>query len=126
MGYITHNVNRFLVLLIVFISVALVTATAFFAQEFQGMNEGYDGYLDELKTLETELRVQKALNAEYEQNLELREQREALLQKVIEEERAKTPEPEVKIPVKKTSSIKSTVKPENVYSGPSLSYFGIY
>ena len=129
MGYITHNVNRFLVLLIVFISVALVTATAFFASEFQGMSDVQNGNLAELQELETELRIQRALNVEYEKNLALKEKREDILKKVLEQERAKQEvEQETRFVSKRfvSKSTSSKIKPENVYDGPSLSYFGVY
>ena len=84
MAFIRHNVNMYLLFLVLFAATSLVGSAVFFQQKFDGMVADYDSQIDRMNGLTEELSLKQAALSDAEQDLKLRQAREEKLNKINE------------------------------------------
>lgn len=84
MAFIRHNVNMYLLFLVLFAATSLVGSAVFFQQKFDGMVAAYDGQIDRMNGLASELSLKQAALVDAEQDLKLRQAREEKLNQINE------------------------------------------
>ena len=82
MSYIRHNVNIYLLFLILFTATSLVGATVFFQQKFDSMVNAYDSQIGQMNGLAQELSLKQSALQDAERDLELRQAREEKLNQI--------------------------------------------
>ena len=88
MAFIHKNINSGLLMLITFISVALVTATVYSVEAFDSLNAAYSEKAMEAEALAAEL----AQTATVQDALEQSKEREAVLARIMEEKQREAEE----------------------------------
>jgi len=84
MAYINHNVNMYLLFLMLFTATSLVGASVFFQHRFDSMVAAYDTQINQVNALAGELALKQGALADAEKDLKLREAREARLNQINE------------------------------------------
>lgn len=87
MTFIHKNVNSALLMLITFISVALVTATMYSVQAFDSINEAYAKQATKAETLAAELAEKQAMTDRLQQTAQSAQERENALAEIYEKQR---------------------------------------
>ncbi len=87
MTFIHKNVNSALLMLITFISVALVTATVYSVEAFDSINEAYAEKAMEAEALAIELAEKQAMTDSLQQTAQLTQERENALAEMLEKQR---------------------------------------
>jgi hypothetical protein len=90
MAFIHKNINSALLMLIVFISTALVTATVYSVEAFDTINEAYADRTMQAENLAKELAEKEAYAATLQQTAQLNQEREKALAEFIEKQRQDT------------------------------------
>ncbi|MBI4141840.1 hypothetical protein HY484_02875 [Candidatus Woesearchaeota archaeon] len=84
MAYIKHNVNMYLLFLMLFTATSLVGASVFFQHRFESMVAAYDTQINQVNELAEELALKQGALADVEKDLKLKEAREARLSQINE------------------------------------------
>ncbi len=87
MAFIHKNVNSALLMLIAFISVALVTATVYSVEAFDSINDAYAEQSVRAQTLEAELAEKAAMTDTLQKTAQLNQEREKALADMIEKQK---------------------------------------
>jgi hypothetical protein len=95
MAFIHKNINSGLLMLITFISVALVTATVYSVQAFDSLNEAYAEKAMLADTLSAELAAKDVMTDTLKQTAQLTQEREAALAQIIAQKQQETAQPQV-------------------------------
>ena len=74
----------YLLFLVLFAATSLVGSAVFFQQKFTGMVAAYDGQIDRMNSLASELSLKQAALVDAEKDLELRQAREEKLNQINE------------------------------------------
>ena len=114
MAFIHKNVNRGLMMLIAFISVALVTATVFSVEAFDGVNEAYAEQAMQVESLQAELAEAQIQKDSLKQAAALNQEREKALAVILEKQRKDAEEEQAK-----TQTIKVSSEPAKLTSEPA-------
>lgn len=94
MTFIHKNVNSALLMLITFISVALVTATVYSVQAFDSINDAYAEKAVQADELQKQLAENKAIADTMQQAAQLTQQREQALAEILQKKQQEQPAPE--------------------------------
>ncbi len=94
MAFIHKNVNSALLMLITFLSVALVTATVYSVQAFDSLNVAYSEKAMEAETLASQLKEHEVMADSLKQTAELTQEREAALAQIVEKQRQEAAQPQ--------------------------------
>ena len=95
MAFIHKNINSGLLMLITFISVALVTATVYSVQAFDSLNEAYAEKAMLADTLSAELAEKEVMTDTLKQTAQLTQEREDALAQIIAQKQQETAQPQV-------------------------------
>jgi hypothetical protein len=87
MAFIHKNVNSALLMLISFLSVALVTATVYSVNAFDNINSAYADQAMRADSLAKELADKSAMTTSLQATAELTQAREAALAKIVEQQK---------------------------------------
>jgi biopolymer transport protein ExbB/TolQ len=90
MAFIHKNINSALLMLITFISVALVTATVYSVEAFDSMNEAYAEKAMQVDALAAELAAKEAMTDSLQKTAQLTQERENALAEILEKQRQET------------------------------------
>ena len=94
MTFIHKNVNSALLMLITFISVALVTATVYSVQAFDSINDAYAEKAVQADELQKQLAENKAIADTMQQAAQLNQQREQALADILQKKQQEQAAPE--------------------------------
>lgn len=92
MAFIHKNVNSALLMLIAFISVALVTATVYSVEAFDSINDAYAEQAMRAQALEAELAQKAAMTDTLQKTAELNQEREKALAEMLEKQKQEAAE----------------------------------
>jgi len=101
MTFIHKNVNSALLMLITFISVALVTATVYSVQAFDSINTAYSEKALQADELQKQLSENQAMADSFQQAAQLNQQREQALAAILQQ---KQEQPAEQAPQEKATS----------------------
>ncbi len=87
MAFIHKNVNSALLMLIAFISVALVTATLYSVEAFDSINDAYAEQAMRAQALEAELAEKAAMADTLQKKAQLNQEREKALAEMLEKQK---------------------------------------
>ncbi len=87
MAFIHKNVNSALLMLIAFISVALVTATVYSVEAFDSINDAYAEQAMRAQALEAQLAEKAAMTDTLQKTAQLTQEREKALAELLEKQR---------------------------------------
>jgi hypothetical protein len=126
MTFIHKNVNSALLMLIVFISVALVTATVYSVEAFDSINEAYAEKAIYAESLAAELASKEAMTDDLKKAAQLTQEREQALTEIIkqrqaEEEQARADTQTITVP--DTPAKKAATAPGTTYKSPYRTRF---
>jgi predicted Holliday junction resolvase-like endonuclease len=129
MAYIHKNVNSGLLMLITFLSVALVTATVYSVQAFDSVTLALAEKEAAAAELTAQLREHEAMNDALKQTAQLTKDREAALANILEQQRQETAQQDstgstATIAVSTESASAATYPRTGVYNPYRQKYFG--
>jgi len=129
MAYIHRNVNSGLLMLITFLSVALVTATVYSVHAFDSVNVALAEQQARASELNAQLREHEAMNDALKQTAQLTQEREAVLSNILEQQRQETAQQDstgstATIAVSTESASAATYPRTGVYNPYRQKYFG--
>ncbi len=132
MAFIHKNVNSGLMMLVAFISVALVTATVYSVEAFDSINTAYAEKTMQVEALSAELAEKEAMTDSLQKTAELTQEREKALAEILVKQRQETAEmqksgdnAQQQITVS-SEPAKATKYPSGVYNPYRQRYWGWY
>ena len=99
MAYINHNVNMYLLFLMLFTATSLVGASVFFQHQVESMATAYNGQIGQVNGLAQELALKQSALADAEKDLQVREARETRLNQLNEKLASSASEREQPAPI---------------------------
>ncbi len=119
MTFIHKNVNSGLLMLITFITVALVTATVYSVHAFDSINEAFAEKAMEAESLAAELAEKQVMTDSLQKTAQLTQEREQALADILEKQRQQAVE---QAPAVTSDVTVSTEAAKSSYSGPYNPY----
>lgn len=119
MAFIHKNVNSALLMLIAFISVALVTSTVYSVQAFDSIHNAYAEKAMQVESLTAELAEKEAMTDSLKQAAQLTQEREKALAEILEKQRQKAaqqPAPSTEMTVASEPKKERASYPSGVYN----------
>jgi hypothetical protein len=123
MAYIHKNVNSGLLMLITFLSVALVTATVYSVQAFDSVTLALAEKEAAAAELAAQLREHEAMNDALKQTAQLTKDREAALANILEQQRQETVAQEESA---STQTIRVSTEPASTATYPRTGVYNPY